>query len=146
MQVLIQRLKNYGRDTPLPSYMTILSSGLDLIAALDVPLTIFPNDIVLIPSGLMVAIPEGFEGQIRARSGLAVNCGITVLNAPGTIDADYRGEIKIILINLGIRPVVIVHGERVAQLVVAPIVYVDWVDVEVLPSTLRGKGGLGHTG
>ena len=133
-------------DLSLPSYETELAAGMDICAALEVPLTLEPGAIALIPSGLAVAIPQGFEMQVRPRSGLAVKHGITVVNAPGTIDADYRGEIKVGLINLGKAGYTIKRGDRVAQLVLAPVVRGVWRVVETLDTTDRGSGGFGHTG
>jgi dUTP pyrophosphatase len=130
----------------LPAYATVGSAGLDLAAALDEPIEIAPGGFVPIPCGFAVAIPEGFEGQIRPRSGLAARHGLTVLNTPGTIDSDYRGEVKVILINHGPAPVTITHGMRIAQLVVAPVTRVEWMATTALPETDRGSGGFGHTG
>jgi dUTP pyrophosphatase len=126
--------------------MTPHAAGLDLPAALDKPLVLQPGDINLTPTGFKIAIPAGFEGQVRPRSGLAVKHGLTVINAPGTIDADYRGEVKVALVNLGPRPVVINHGDRVAQLVIAPTARAELLEVAELPPTDRGDGGFGHTG
>ena len=130
----------------LPQYATSLSAGLDLRANLVTSLTVAPMQRVLVPTGLFMAIPEGYEAQVRPRSGLALKHGITVLNAPGTIDADYRGEVCVILINLSEEPFVINDGERIAQLVVARHEQVVWEPVEVLGDTERGAGGFGHTG
>ncbi len=145
VRVLVRRLE-HGREIPLPAYMTPLAAGLDLAAALNEPLTISPGGISLVPTGLTLAIPEGFEGQVRPRSGLAVKHGLTVVNAPGTIDADYRGEVKVALINLGAHAVTIARGDRVAQLIIAPVARADLTEVEQLPSSQRGEGGFGHTG
>lgn len=131
---------------PLPSYATALSAGMDLRANLDSPLTLLPMQRCLVPTGLYVALPDGFEAQVRPRSGLAIKKGITVLNAPGTIDADYRGEICVILINLSAEPFVIEDGERIAQMVIARHEQVEWQQVTVLEDTERGAGGFGHTG
>lgn len=141
----IKRLP-HARNIPLPSYATPLSSGLDLRAAIEQPITVKPLERVLIPTGLILEIPEGYEGQVRPRSGLALKKGITVLNSPGTIDADYRGEVKVILINLGSEEVVIEPGERIAQLVIAPVQRVEVMEVENLTPTSRGEGGFGSTG
>ncbi|MDO4714703.1 MAG: dUTP diphosphatase [Bacteroidales bacterium] len=130
----------------LPSYATPLSAGMDLRAHLDQPLTLDVGERALIPTGLSIALPAGYEAQIRPRSGLALKHGITCLNTPGTIDADYRGEIGVILINLGQAPFEIIDGERIAQLVVARHEVVEWQAVEILDDTLRGTGGFGHTG
>ena len=130
----------------LPSYETELASGMDVCAAVDKPLVLQPGEIQLVPSNLAVAIPEGFEIQVRPRSGLAVKYGITVINAPGTIDADYRGEIKIGLVNLGRLPFTLERGARIAQLVLAPVARAHWLEVDSLEATRRGSGGFGHTG
>ena len=144
-RVLIARLP-HGQGLELPAYMSAHAAGLDLPAALDEPLTIEPGDIVMIPTGLALAIPPGFEGQVRPRSGLAIKKGLTVVNAPGTIDADYRGEVKVGLINLGPSAVVIQRGDRVAQLIIAPVVRAELAEVDQLPGTERGEGGFGSTG
>jgi dUTP pyrophosphatase len=130
----------------LPQYATDASSGLDLCAFLDTPVTIRPFERVLVPTGIFISIPGGFEAQIRPRSGIANRYGVTVLNTPGTIDADYRGEIKVILINLGSEPFTIQSGDRIAQMVFAPVTRIDWKLVESLPGTERGAGGFGSTG
>lgn len=131
---------------PLPEYATPLSAGLDLKANITEPLTLEPLERVLVPTGLFIALPEGSEAQVRPRSGLAAKHGITVLNSPGTIDADYRGEIKVILVNLSKEPFVINPGERIAQMVVARFERAQWVAVQELDSTERGEGGFGSTG
>lgn len=131
---------------PLPKYHTELSAGMDLIANLEHSVTLQPLERVLIPTGLYVALPKGFEAQIRPRSGLALKHGITVLNSPGTIDADYRGEIKVLLINVSSEPFIIKDGERIAQMIIASHSTVKWKPVEVLDETARGKGGFGSTG
>jgi dUTP pyrophosphatase len=130
----------------LPKYATAGSAGLDLVAAVEQPLELLPGARVLVPTGLKVAIPPGFEGQVRPRSGLALNHGLTVLNSPGTIDSDYRGEIKIILANLGAEPMNIIRGTRIAQLVFAPVERATWRHVTELEDTKRGEGGFGSTG
>jgi dUTP pyrophosphatase len=130
----------------VPCYETEGAAGMDLRAFLASPITLQPGERALIPTGLRVAIPKGYEGQIRPRSGLALTHGLTVLNAPGTIDADYRGEIKVILINLGYEAATIEPGQRIAQLVIVPVARADLVPVAVLPETGRGEGGFGHTG
>jgi len=131
----------------LPSYATKQSAGMDLTAALEEALELGPGDRALIPTGLSIALPYGFEAQIRPRSGLAINHGVTVLNSPGTIDADYRGEIKVILINHGQEPFTIQRGMRIAQMVVERFTHVDWQIVDTLTSeTERGEGGFGSTG
>ena len=130
----------------LPAYATIQSAGMDLRAHLDQPITLAPMQRCLVPTGLYMALPIGFEAQVRPRSGLAIKKGITVLNSPGTIDADYRGEVCVILVNLSTEPFVIEDGERIAQMVIARHEQVAWEEVEVLDDTERGAGGFGHTG
>jgi dUTP pyrophosphatase len=130
----------------LPQYATIGSAGLDLPAAVSETITIAPGAFHLVPCGFAIALPPGFEAQVRPRSGLAAKHGVTVLNAPGTIDADYRGEVKVILINHGREPFAITTGLRIAQLVVAPVTRVEWQETDTLPDTVRGAGGFGHTG
>ena len=136
----------HGGNLPLPRYASAAAAGLDLVAALAEPMTLVPGECVAVPTGIALALPAGYEGQVRPRSGLALRHGVTVLNSPGTIDADYRGEIRVILANLGREPVTIAPGERVAQLVVAPVVRVAWEPVGELPATARGSGGFGSTG
>ncbi len=131
---------------PMPSYATEHSAGMDVRANLDSPVTLAPMQRVLVPTGLRIALPHGYECQIRPRSGLALKHGITVANAPGTIDADYRGEIGVILINLSSEPFVINDGERICQMVIAPYSRVEWKPAESLDATERGEGGFGHTG
>lgn len=131
---------------PLPEYSTPCSAGMDLRASIDAPLVIKPMERVLVPTGLYMALPEGCEAQVRPRSGLALKHGVTVLNTPGTIDADYRGEIGVILINLGQEDFVIRDGERIAQMVIARYEHADFVSVETLDKTERGEGGFGHSG
>lgn len=131
---------------PLPAYATKQSAGMDIRANLDEPLTLAPMQRCLVPTGLFISLPEGFEAQMRPRSGLALKKGITLLNSPGTIDADYRGEICIILINLSSEAFVIEDGERIAQMVIARHEQAVWQEVEVLDDTERGTGGFGHTG
>ena len=130
----------------LPQYATALSAGLDIRANLDSPITLKPLGRALVPTGLFVALPQGYEAQIRPRSGLAIKKGITVLNSPGTIDADYRGEICVILVNLSSDDFVIEDGERICQMVIARHEQAVWEEVEVLDQTERGEGGFGHTG
>jgi dUTP pyrophosphatase len=130
----------------LPAYATVLSAGMDLRANLDSPITVRPLERCLVPTGLFIALPQGYEAQVRPRSGLALKKGITVLNTPGTIDADYRGEIGVILVNLSAEEFVINDGERIAQMVVARHETVAWEAVETLDETERGAGGFGHTG
>jgi len=136
----------HGADLPLPAYQSDLAAGLDLLAAVDEPLVLSHGKRALVPTGLAMALPAGFEGQVRPRSGLAAKNGVTVLNTPGTIDADYRGEVKVILINLGDEPFTIERGARIAQLVVAPVLQADLIEVETLSETQRGAGGFGSTG
>lgn len=131
---------------PLPAYATELSAGVDLRANLDAAVTLKPLERAMIPTGLFMELPAGFEAQVRPRSGLAAKSGITVLNSPGTIDADYRGEVKVIVVNLSSQDFTIENGERVAQLVVAKHERVLWVPAEQLTETVRGEGGFGHTG
>lgn len=138
---LINRSKH-----PLPAYATSLSAGMDLRANLDQPVVLKPLGRALVPTGLYMALPAGYEAQVRPRSGLALKKGITVLNAPGTIDADYRGEVGVVLVNLSDEPFVIEDGERIAQLVIARHEQAEWVEVEQLDETERGEGGFGHTG
>lgn len=145
--VRIMRLP-HGYDLPLPSYQSALAAGADLIAAVpaDAPLTIAPGARALVPTGLVIALPTGAEAQVRPRSGLAAKHGLTVLNAPGTIDADYRGEVQVLLINLGSDPVAITRGMRIAQLVIAPVMQAAMHEVLSLDETRRGAGGFGSTG
>jgi dUTP pyrophosphatase len=144
VQVSLKRLAD--KDLELPSYQTGGAAGMDLAAAVNEAVTLGSGEFRLIPCGFSLAIPEGFEAQVRPRSGLASRFGVTVLNAPGTIDADYRGEVGVILINHGPHPFVVKRGDRVAQLIVAPVARVQWDVVETLPATARGAGGFGHTG
>jgi dUTP pyrophosphatase len=130
----------------MPRYHSELAAGMDLTAALDEPLIVRPLARAAVPTGIAIAIPAGFEGQVRPRSGRALNEGLTVVNSPGTIDADYRGEIRVIVINLGDEPVVIAPGDRIAQLVIAPVARAELIEVEELEGTDRGDGGFGHTG
>ncbi|MBN8993657.1 MAG: dUTP diphosphatase [Rhizobiales bacterium] len=145
VRVLVRRLAN-GADLPLPTVKTVSSAGMDLAAAVDAPVVLAPGKRALIPTGFAIALPEGYEGQVRPRSGLAVNHGVTVLNAPGTIDADYRGEVKVPLINHGEEPFTVTRGMRIAQLVVAPVSAVELREMDVLPDSNRGAGGFGSTG
>lgn len=145
--VMIQPLHSkLGKEIPLPSRGTVSSAGLDLAAALDAPMTLEPGKRALVPCGFAMAIPDGYEAQVRPRSGLAAKHGITVLNSPGTIDADYRGEVKCILINLGEEPFVIEPGMRIAQMVVAPVTMSAIEVVTSVTATARGAGGFGSTG
>lgn len=135
-----------GSHHPLPTYATEMSAGVDLRANIDSPITLRPLERCLVPTGLRIALPAGFEAQVRPRSGLALKKGISVLNAPGTIDADYRGEIGVILVNLSQEDFVVEDGERIAQLVVVRYEQAQWEEVEVLSETERGTGGFGHSG
>jgi dUTP pyrophosphatase len=147
IKVELQRLE-HAEGLPLPAYQTAEAAGLDLVAAVPdgAPVTLAPGQYALVPTGLAIALPPGHEAQVRPRSGLAAKHGVTVLNSPGTIDADYRGEIKVILINHGTAPFVINRGERIAQMVIAPVVQAALVPVVTLSSTDRGAGGFGSTG
>lgn len=145
LTVAIKRLP-HGANLPLPDYATADSAGLDLLAAIDEPLTLSPGARTLVPSGLAIALPSGYEAQVRPRSGLAYKYGVTVLNSPGTVDADYRGEVGVILINHGDEPFVIERAMRIAQLVIAPVTQLEWDEVDELPETVRGEGGFGSTG
>lgn len=145
LHVPLKRLP-HGADLPLPAYATADAAGLDLLAAVAEPVTLKPGERKLIPTGLSIAVPPGFEAQVRPRSGLALKHGISVLNAPGTVDADYRGEVGVILINHGDQPFVINRGERIAQMVVAAYSRVEWIEAAELPQTQRGAGGFGSTG
>ncbi len=131
---------------PLPAYETGQSAGMDLRANLQQPVTLSPMQRCLIPTGLFIALPTGYEAQVRPRSGLAIKKGITVLNSPGTVDADYRGEVCVILVNLSSEPFVINDGDRIAQMVIARYEQATWSEVDVLDETERGDGGFGHTG
>ena len=136
---------NKGKQ-PLPAYATTQSAGMDLRASIDSPITLKPMERRLIPTGLYIALPKGYEAQVRPRSGLALKHGITVLNTPGTIDADYRGELMVLLINFSAEDFIINAGERIAQMVIARHEQAEFVEVEVLDETERGAGGYGHTG
>ena len=143
--VLVQRLP-HGEGLPLPRYVTTGAAGADIVAAVAEPLELVPTARAAVPTGLVLAIPEGFEVQVRPRSGLALGKGVTVANAPGTIDSDYRGEVKVILVNLGDEPFTIRRGDRIAQLVVAPVVQAVFSEAGTLPESARGSGGFGSTG
>lgn len=143
--VAIHRLA-HGAGLPLPAYETAESAGMDLPAAVDDDLVLGPGERALVPTGFAIALPPGYEAQVRPRSGLALRAGVTVLNTPGTIDADYRGEVAVILVNLGERPFTISRGTRIAQMVVAPVAQAVWHPVDALPETARGAGGFGSTG
>ena len=133
-------------DLPLPSYQTAGSAGVDLYAAVTKPITLQPGERARVPTGIRIALPAGYEAQVRPRSGLAWRHGVGMVNAPGTIDCDYRGEVQVILINLGQEPFTIRRGDRIAQLVVAPVARIEWEPVAELPPSARGEGGFGHTG
>ncbi len=143
--IQIMRLP-HGMDLPLPQYMTPGSAGMDLMAAVETSVVLQPGEFRLIPTGIAIALPNGFEAQVRPRSGLALKHGVTVLNAPGTIDADYRGEVGVILINLGKHPFPIHRGDRIAQMIIAPYSRATWDPVNRLPESDRGAGGFGSTG
>lgn len=145
MEKLKIRIVNTS-SLPLPQYSTPLSAGMDLRANIEVPLTITPMGRVLVPTGIRIELPEGYEAQIRPRSGLAAKHGVTVLNTPGTIDADYRGEIKVILVNLSDTPFTIERGERIAQMVISSYTRAEWIETDELGESERGEGGFGHTG
>jgi len=148
MDTIIVKIKRLGNNTdlPLPSYQSDGSSGLDLCAAVNNNLTLQPGDIKLIPTGLSISLPEGYEAQIRPRSGLALKYGLGFVNAPGTIDADYRGEIGVIAINWGKKPLIIKRGERIAQMVIHTVSRAIVEEVNELDTTQRGEGGFGHSG
>lgn len=146
MAGVVVRIKRLRQDAILPRRHSADAAGLDLAAALDEPVVLAPGARAAVPTGLALAIPRGYEGQIRPRSGLALRHGVTCLNAPGTIDADYRGEVKVILVNHGDEPFVVRSGERIAQLVIAPVAGAELVEVAELDDTERGGGGFGSTG
>ncbi len=145
LPVDIQRLP-HGADLALPAYQSDGAAGLDLLAALDADVVLNPGARTLVPTGVAIALPAGYEAQVRPRSGLAARHGVTVLNAPGTVDADYRGEVKVLLINHGDEPFAITRGLRVAQLVVAPVARIAWQERASLPQSVRAAGGFGSTG
>ena len=145
VDIAVTRLP-HNSDLPLPAYETAQSAGMDLAAAIDAPMTLSPGERAMIPTGLAIALPAGYEAQVRPRSGLAAKNGVTVLNTPGTVDADYRGEVKVILINLGDVPFEIERGMRIAQMVIAPVTQAGFTEVDELPETARGSGGFGSTG
>jgi dUTP pyrophosphatase len=144
--VKVRRVRAQAEPLPLPHYQSDGASGLDLLADIDEAWTLAPMERRAVPTGLAIALPEGFEAQVRPRSGLALRNGVTCLNSPGTVDSDYRGEVQVILANLSGEPFTLRRGERIAQLVVAPVVRAALVEVEVLPVTTRGSGGFGSTG
>ncbi|HEX5019585.1 MAG TPA: dUTP diphosphatase [Candidatus Binatia bacterium] len=145
VRIEIKRLRPSPAQLPLPAYMTEGAAGMDVCADLDRDIEISPLQRALLPTGIAIALPIGYEAQIRPRSGLALRQGMTLLNSPGTIDSDYRGEIQIIVINLGDAPIVIQPGQRIAQMVVQRVVRVDWQEVQDLAATQREAGGFGHT-
>ena len=145
IEVPLQRLA-HGAGLPLPAYATEHAAGLDLLAAVDETVELQPGARRLVPTGISIALPAGYEAQIRPRSGLALKHGVTLLNSPGTIDADYRGEVGVILINLGEAPFRLERGDRIAQLVIAPVARLAWRESEALPESARGTGGFGSTG
>jgi dUTP pyrophosphatase len=147
VEVRIMRLA-HAADLPLPQYQSALAAGVDLLAAVpaEAPVTLAPGARALIPTGIALALPPGYEGQVRPRSGLAARHGVTVLNAPGTVDADYRGEVQVVLANFGSEPFVVSRGTRIAQLVIAAVQQVTLLEVDTLDSTMRGQGGFGSTG
>ena len=136
----------HGADLPLPQYHSDLAAGCDLLAAVAADLLIAPGRFAPVPTGIMIALPPGTEAQVRPRSGLAARSGVTVLNAPGTIDADYRGEITVLLVNLGAEPFIVRRGTRIAQLIIAPVLRARWAPTRALEATARGGGGFGSTG
>lgn len=145
IEVPVQRLP-HGAGLPLPAYATEDAAGLDLLAAVAEPVELAPGARHLVPTGISIALPPGYEAQVRPRSGLALKHGVTLLNSPGTIDADYRGEVGVILINLGEAPFHLQRGDRIAQLVIAPVARLAWRESESLPESGRGAGGFGSTG
>ncbi|HEY6449207.1 MAG TPA: dUTP diphosphatase [Candidatus Cybelea sp.] len=145
VRVALQRLP-LGEGLPIPGYMSEHAAGADLCAAVREQLTLLPGARALVPTGFSIAVPPGYEAQVRPRSGLAIRCGVTCLNSPGTIDADYRGEVQVVLANFGTEPFVIHRGDRIAQMVVAPVAHASFDLVDELPPTLRGEGGFGSTG
>lgn len=144
--IAVRRLRRPADELPLPSYQSADAAGMDLLADIDAPVPLRPGERALVPTGLAVEIPPGFEAQIRPRSGLALRHGVTLLNSPGTIDADYRGEVRVLLVNLGTTDYIVQRGDRIAQMVVAPVTRAEWHEVEELGKTARGQGGFGHTG
>lgn len=147
IQVPVSRLP-HGADLPLPAYATPEAAGMDLLAAVpeDAPVTLAPAARALVPTGLAIALPDGYEAQVRPRSGLALKHGVTVLNSPGTVDADYRGEVGVILVNLSDEAFSITRGMRIAQMIVAPVTRAEWAETDSLPESHRGEGGFGSTG
>jgi len=133
-------------DLPLPRYMSPGAAGMDLLAAVTEPFVLGPGQRAMVPSGISIALPKGYEAQVRPRSGLAVRHGLGILNAPGTVDSDYRGQVQVILVNLGDTPYTINRGDRIAQMIIAPVVQARWHETSDLPETRRNSGGFGHTG
>nr|QLH55448.1 deoxyuridine 5'-triphosphate nucleotidohydrolase [Cystobacter sp.] len=146
VSVRVRRVRAHAEPLPLPRYETALAAGMDLRADIDGELTLGPMERAAVPTGLALALPPGYEAQLRPRSGLALKHGITLLNSPGTVDADYRGEVQVLLVNLSSQPFTLRRGERIAQLVVAPVCQVSLVELTVLDDTERGVGGFGSTG
>lgn len=145
LRIEIRRIRPGVNQLDLPAYMTEGAAGMDICADIDHDRTLAPLERALIPAGLAIALPPGFEAQIRPRSGLALRQGLTMINSPGTIDSDYRGEIQLIAINLGSEPIVIHRGQRIAQMIIQRVVRAEWVEIEELPSSARESGGFGHT-
>jgi len=145
VEVQVRRLAT-ASDLPLPVRATALAAGVDLRACVDGEISVSPGARALVPTGIAIALPEGYEGQVRPRSGLALEHGLTLLNSPGTVDADYRGEIAVLVVNLGQHPARIRRGDRIAQLVVQRVPRTTWIEVDELPATERGSGGFGHSG
>jgi len=146
LKIKISRVRKNAKDIPLPKYVTEGSAGMDICAAVEQDVVIKPGETVLIPSGFAIELPPGYEGQIRPRSGLAINHSIGLLNSPGTIDSDYRGEVKVILTNFGKEDFIVRHGDRIAQIVIGRYVRIEWEEVNKLEDTRRGEGGFGHSG
>ena len=146
VQISVTLVRSTAEPLPLPRYMTAGAAGMDLLADVNDPVELAPGARVLIPTGIAVEIPAGYEAQVRPRSGLALRHGVTLLNAPGTIDSDYRGEVQVLLINLGERPYTVGRGERIAQMIVAPVAHAELREAESLTESRRGPGGFGHTG
>ena len=143
--VAVVRTPRGGEPLPLPRYMSEHASGMDLLADIDADIVLAPGERCLVPTGLTLAIPPGYEGQVRPRSGFAMRDGVTVLNAPGTIDSDFRGEVQVLLVNHGTASVPVRRGDRIAQLVIAPVTFAVWEEVAALPASARGSGGFGST-
>lgn len=146
IKVRISRVGQGESDLPLPAYATLGSAGMDLVAAVESEVSINPAETILVPTGISIQLPEGYEAQVRPRSGLAVKHQIGILNSPGTIDSDYRGEVKVVLTNFGKQPFTIRRGDRIAQMIVQRYARVEWEEVQSLDVTARGGGGFGHTG